>query len=68
LTSDREQRSKGKTRTEGLQNEVLRRTFGPERQDVRGGWREMKYDEIHNLYSSPNIVRLIFKGRNNIEL
>jgi hypothetical protein len=36
----------------------LRRTFGPKREED-GSWRKLHSDELHNLYSSPNIVRVI---------
>jgi hypothetical protein len=42
---------------------VLRRTFGPKKDEVRGGWRKLQNEELHNLYSSPSIVRII-KSRN----
>jgi hypothetical protein len=38
---------------------VLRRIFGPKRDDVTGDWRKLHNDELHNLYSSPNIIRMI---------
>jgi hypothetical protein len=38
---------------------VLRRIFGPKRDDVMGELRKMHSEELHNLYSSPNIVRQI---------
>jgi hypothetical protein len=37
---------------------VLRRTFGPKREED-GSWRKLHNDELHSLYSSPNIVRVI---------
>jgi hypothetical protein len=37
---------------------VLRRIFGPKRDDVMGGWRKLYNEELHNLYSSPNIIRI----------
>jgi hypothetical protein len=37
---------------------VLRRIFGPKR-EVEGSWRKLHNDELHNRYSSPNIVRMI---------
>jgi hypothetical protein len=40
-----------------FENRVLR-IFGPER-DEDGSWRKLHNDELHNLYSSPNIVRMI---------
>jgi hypothetical protein len=41
---------------------VLRRTFGPKREED-GSWRKLYNDELHNLYSSPNIVRVIKSRR-----
>jgi hypothetical protein len=38
---------------------VLRRTFGPKRDEVRGKWRKLHNEELNDLYSSPNIVRVI---------
>jgi hypothetical protein len=40
-------------------NKVLRRIFGPKREEVVGGWRRLHNEELHNLYASPNIVRVI---------
>jgi hypothetical protein len=40
-------------------NRVLRRIFGPKRDEVTGGWRELHNEELHGLYSSPSIVRVI---------
>jgi hypothetical protein len=40
-------------------NRVLRRIFGPKRDEVTGGWRKLHSDELHNLYSSPNTIRMI---------
>jgi hypothetical protein len=37
---------------------VLRRIFGPKREED-GSWRKLHNDELHSLYSSPNIVRVI---------
>jgi hypothetical protein len=41
---------------------VLRRIFGPKREED-GSWRELYNDELHDLYSSPNIVRVIKSRR-----
>jgi hypothetical protein len=41
-----------------FENRVLRRIFGPEREED-GSWRKLHNDELHSLYSSPNIVRVI---------
>jgi hypothetical protein len=38
---------------------VLRRIFGPKLQEVAGGWRRLHNEELHNLYTSPNIIRVI---------
>jgi hypothetical protein len=38
---------------------VLRRIFGPKREDVAGGWKRLHNEELHNLYASPNIIRVI---------
>ena len=40
-------------------NKVLRRIFGPMRDEVTGDWRRMHNEELNDLYSSPNIVRVI---------
>jgi hypothetical protein len=42
---------------------VFRRTFGQERDEVTGGWRKLHNEELHNLYSSPNIIRMIKSRR-----
>jgi hypothetical protein len=36
---------------------VLRRRFGPKRDEVTGEWRKLHSEELHNLYSSPIIIR-----------
>jgi hypothetical protein len=43
-------------------NEVLRRIFGPKREE-NGSWRKLHSDELHDLYSSPNVVRVIKSRR-----
>jgi hypothetical protein len=40
-------------------NRVLRRIFGPKRDEVTGQWRKLHSGELHNLYSSPDIIRQI---------
>jgi hypothetical protein len=42
-----------------FENKVLRRIFGPKRDEVTGGWRKLHNEELHGLYSSPSIVRVI---------
>jgi hypothetical protein len=45
-----------------FENRVLRRLFGPKRED-HGSWRKFHDDELHSLYSSPNIVKVIKSRR-----
>jgi len=42
---------------------VLRRIFGPKRVEVTGEWRRLHNEELNDLYSSPNIVRMIKSRR-----
>jgi hypothetical protein len=44
---------------------VLRRIFGPNREEVEGDWRRPHNEELHNLYASPSIIR-VFKSRRMI--
>jgi hypothetical protein len=46
-----------------FENRVLRRIFGPMRDEVIGGWRKLHNEELHNLYSSPSIIRVIKSRR-----
>jgi hypothetical protein len=46
-----------------FENTVLRRIFGPKRDEVTGGWRKLHNEELHNLYSSPSITRMIKSRR-----
>ena len=41
-----------------FENRVLRRVFGPRRDDVTGEWRKLHNEELNDLYSSPGIVRV----------
>jgi hypothetical protein len=40
-----------------FENRVLRRIFGPKRDEVTGEWRKLHNEELHNLYCSPSIIR-----------
>ena len=48
-----------KRRLRVFENRVLRRIYGPKRDEVTGEWRKLHNEELNNLYSSPNIVRVI---------
>jgi hypothetical protein len=42
-----------------FENRVLRRIFGPKRDEVTGGWRKLHNEKIPNLYSSPSVIKMI---------
>jgi hypothetical protein len=42
-----------------FENRVLRRIFGPERDEITGGWRRLHKEELCKKYSSSNITRMI---------
>jgi len=46
-----------------FENMVLRRVFGPRREEVTGEWRKLHNEELNDLYSSPNIARVIKSRR-----
>jgi hypothetical protein len=46
-----------------FENRVLRRIFGPKRDGVMGGLRKLHNEELHNLYSSPSIIRIMKSRR-----
>jgi hypothetical protein len=46
-----------------FESRVLRRIFGPKRDKVTGDWRKLHHEELHNLYSSPSIIRIINSRR-----
>jgi hypothetical protein len=55
--------SKGGTELRVFENRVLRRIFGPKKDGVTGRWRKLYNDELHNLYSSLRIIRIIKSRR-----
>jgi hypothetical protein len=46
-----------------FENRVLRIIFGPRRDEVTGDWRKLHNEELHNVYSSPNIIRMMKSRR-----
>jgi hypothetical protein len=46
-----------------FENRVLRRVFGPKRDEATGDWRRLHNEELNELYSSPNIIRVIKSRR-----
>jgi hypothetical protein len=47
-----------------FENKELRRIFGPKRDEVTGGWRKLLNEELHGLYSSPNINHFVILNFN----
>jgi hypothetical protein len=46
-----------------IENRALRRIFGLWREEVAGGWRRLHNEELYNMYSSPNIIKMIKSRR-----
>jgi hypothetical protein len=46
-----------------FENRVLRRTFGPKRDEVTGEWRKLHNEELHDLYSSLSVIRIMKSRR-----
>jgi hypothetical protein len=49
-----------------FENRVLRRIFGPKRDEATGEWRKLHSEELHNLYSSPDIIRQVKVKANEV--
>jgi hypothetical protein len=52
-----------KRRLRVFENRVLRRVFGPKRDEVTGEWRKLHNEDLNDLYSLPNIVRVVKSRR-----
>jgi hypothetical protein len=46
-----------------FESRVLRKIFGPKTEEVAGGWIRRQNEELHNLYASPNIIRMVKSRR-----
>jgi hypothetical protein len=46
-----------------FENKVLRRIFWPKRDEVMGEWRKLHNEELHDLYSLPNLIRMMKSRR-----
>jgi hypothetical protein len=57
----------GTQRARVFENRVLRRIFGPNRDEVTGDWRKLHNEELHNSHSSPSIIRMIKSRRKRWE-
>ena len=42
-----------------FENRVLRRIFGPKRDEVTGEWRKLRYEDLNDLHSSPNFIQMV---------
>jgi hypothetical protein len=57
---------KEKHKLREYKNRALRKIFGPERYEVIRGWRKLHNEELHNLHSSPSIIRMIKSKRTRL--
>jgi lipid II:glycine glycyltransferase (peptidoglycan interpeptide bridge formation enzyme) len=46
-----------------FENSMLKKVFGPQRDEVMGHWRKLQNEMLHNLYSSPDIIRMLKSRR-----
>jgi hypothetical protein len=56
-----------KHRLRVFENRVLRRIFGPKRDEVTGDWRKLHNKKLHDLHSSPSIIRIIKSSRMRLD-
>jgi hypothetical protein len=56
-------KDRGGSRLRVFEKRVLRRIFWPERDEIAGEWRKLHNEEHNDLYSSPNIIRVIESRR-----
>jgi len=42
---------------------IILQLFGLKREEVAGGWRRLHIEELHNLYASPNVIKVIKSGK-----
>jgi len=54
---------RGECRLKVFEKRVLRRIFGPKRDEVTREWRKLHNEELNDLYSSPNIIRVVKSRR-----
>jgi hypothetical protein len=50
-------------RLKKFENRAVKRKFGSRRDEVAGGWKGLRNEELHNLYSSPSVIRTIKSRR-----
>lgn len=46
---------------------MLKKILGPMREEVKGGWRKLRYEELHDVYSVPNIIKVVNKGEGDVQ-
>jgi hypothetical protein len=55
--------TKGRKQTEVFENRVLRRIFGPKKEEVTGDWRRLHNEGLRKLHAAPNIIGMIKSRR-----
>lgn len=46
---------------------MLKKILEPKREEIKGGWRKL-HEELHDLYSLPNIIRVVNKGEGDVQV